>query len=327
MGREQAEVGIARGSGLVARFEDIVVFIPRETPFTERILEAAEVAAEADDPGATFVRQLVAAVFVEGAAAAAAFGVVAPTAGGVLVLLRGPVVALIDKFDETQRLSGTRAMTWLDEVVREPVQQVVLAEDDDLPVEELPHTDLRAGVAPGGGVIVRALVDGSTTTGQHRAVGESSTPAAALLAAQLPVPVDHRGWSAVGVQTAAALSNPHADTVTYHTPHGVLVGNDGAAYPLDRPYVIGRDPMAADVVRHAAASPIAFADQGMSRVHALVSVDNGTVFVHDNETPTGTFIAAPGAEQWTRLGPRPEALQPGWSLRVGNTVLTYRATN
>ncbi|MFI5778806.1 FHA domain-containing protein [Nocardia sp. NPDC051570] len=324
MGREQAEVGIARGSGLVARYEDVVVFIPHETPFTERILEAAEVAAEAEDPGATFVRQLVAAVFVEGAAAAASFGMVAPTAGGVLVLLRGPVAAHIDKFDGAQRLSGMRAMTWLDEVVRDPVQQIVLADDDDIPVEELLHTDLRAGVAPGGGLIVRALVDGSTSTGAHRAVGE---PAPALQAGQPLVPVEHYAWSAAAPESAAALTNTHADTVTYHTPFGVLVRNDGAAYPLDRPYVIGRDPMAAEVVRHAAASPIAFTDQGMSRVHALVSVDNGTVFVHDNETPTGTFIAAPGAEQWTRLGQRPEALQPGWSLRVGNTVLTYRATS
>ncbi|RDI63725.1 FHA domain-containing protein [Nocardia pseudobrasiliensis] len=323
MGREQAEVGIARGSGLVARFEDVVVFIPHETPFTERILEAAEVAAEADDPGATFVRQLVAAVFVEGAAAAASFGMVAPTAGGVLVLLRGPVTAHIDKFDGAQRLSGLRAMTWLDEVVRDPVQQIVLADDDDLPFEELPHTDLRAGVAPGGGLIIRALVDGSTPSGAHRAVPDS------MISGPLPVPVpvEHYAWSASVSDTAAALFDTHADTVTYHTPLGVLVRDDGAAYPLDRPYVIGRDPMAAEVVRHAAASPIAFADQGMSRVHALVSVDNGTVFIHDNETPTGTFIAAPGAEKWTRLGANPEALQPGWSLRVGNTVLTYRATS
>ena len=107
---------------------------------------------------------------------------------------------------------------------------------------------------------------------------------------------------------------------------GVLQAAGGAIYPLDRPYVIGRDPLADDAVRNAHASPIVVQnDQHVSRVHAYVTIDGG-VYVRDASTPGGTFIAAPVAESWTEIGPKPTRLEPGWSLRVGEWILTYRGT-
>jgi hypothetical protein len=61
----------------------------------------------------------------------------------------------------------------------------------------------------------------------------------------------------------------------------------------------------------------------VSRVHAYVSIDGGAVFVRDARTPGGTFIAAPGAKEWTQVGTTPATLEPGWSLRVGGRILTY----
>ncbi|MTJ90332.1 hypothetical protein [Nocardia seriolae] len=59
---------------------------------------------------------------------------------------------------------------------------------------------------------------------------------------------------------------------------GALTGAEGAVYPLDRPYVIGRDPMIDEAVRRAVASPIVIArDRHVSRVHARVFIENGLV--------------------------------------------------
>jgi hypothetical protein len=106
-----------------------------------------------------------------------------------------------------------------------------------------------------------------------------------------------------------------------------LSGPGGAVYPLDRPYVIGRNPLADNAVRRAAASPIVLSDRQVSHVHARIILDRGTVFVQDSSTPGGTFIAAPGDEEWTPLGPRAAELKPGWSLRVGGTIFTYRTAH
>ena len=106
---------------------------------------------------------------------------------------------------------------------------------------------------------------------------------------------------------------------------GVLETEDGAIYPLDRPYVIGRDPLVDDTVRNAHASPIVVQnDPHVSRVHAFVTFDGSAVFVRDASTPGGTFIAAPGATGWTQIGTTPTELAPGWSLRIGARILTYR---
>lgn len=106
---------------------------------------------------------------------------------------------------------------------------------------------------------------------------------------------------------------------------GALVAADGAAYPLDRPYVIGRGPQVDESVRAATADPIVIQrDRHVSRVHAYVSVDGGKVYVRDAAATSGTFIAAPGTDQWTRIGTAPTELLPGWRVRISERVLTYR---
>lgn len=88
-------VGVAPGEGLVARFDDVIIYIGAETASTERILGAVEAVAAIEHPGAAIAQRLAAVVFGAGSAPPP-FGVLAPTDDGTLVLLRGAVAALID---------------------------------------------------------------------------------------------------------------------------------------------------------------------------------------------------------------------------------------
>lgn len=534
-------VGIAPGDGLIARFGAVVVYLAGETPSTDRILGAIEAVADARHPGAAIAQRLAAVVF-GGNSEPPPFGVVAPTADGTVILLRGQVTAEIQGAEGTRRLSGARAFTWVDEIIREPVRRITVGADDAFPVHELPRTDLRAGIVPGGGFAlhIAARRAGRSAATRGRATGPSPSPGTtpeppqtapagfeALLdptaksrltskgnptdAAPTPtyqptgsarpatphVPTAKAGRAAQPTGSARSTGIPQQSSVpdgptekagpadstpdeptakagpadsaqptgsarstsvprrtsapdgptekagsadsaqptgpagisrrssaqsgaptgktgpgasaeppvaertaasakgrtaksdgsgevaapqdvstqamsaaeradsggsqagTSSRPEpialhkipplqgqrprplrpvggagnpespvpvaGALILEDGAAYPLDRAYVVGRSPTIDDAVRAATATPITVPrDRHVSRVHAYVSVDRGKVYVRDAATPAGTFIAAPGDDDWTRVGTAPIELPPGWSLRIGQRIITYR---
>ncbi|MCP9620282.1 FHA domain-containing protein [Nocardia otitidiscaviarum] len=152
----------------------------------------------------------------------------------------------------------------------------------------------------------------------HSAPGRSEPAHPAPAAKPWVVP---KAWSAQAVEPPR---QPAPETTALAEPLGALTMSGGASYPLDRPYVLGRDPMADEAVRRAAASPIALTgDRHISRVHARVFIEGTAVFVQDAATPGGTYIAAPRAEDWIRLGAQPMELKPGWSLRIADRILTY----
>jgi FHA domain len=288
-------VSITRGDGLIGRFGDTVMYTGNDSSSAARMLATAESAADSEHPGTALAERLAAIAF--GAEPdRTPFGVVAPCAEGVLLLIRGDVTATCD---DGRTLSGDRALTWVDEVLPESVQRVAVTGGAGSDVSGRPHTDLRAGVVPGGGFVL-SRVDAQT----HRAesVAAESKPALKPTAARLPV-----------------------DTSNVPVT-GALVSTDGTVYPLDRSYVIGRDPLRDDAVRNATASAIPLVtDQHISRVHAYVSIQGPTVLVRDASTPGGTFIARPGEQDWTRIGTTPTELAPGCSLRVGDQILIYHS--
>lgn len=146
-------------------------------------------------------------------------------------------------------------------------------------------TDLVAGVVPGAGFVLQSRV---------------VRPAAAQAAAQV------------------------AATTRGRPVTGSLIADDGAVYPLDRAYIIGRNPLIDPAVSNASASPISLPDDPqVSRVHAYVTVSGGMVMVRDARTAGGTFIAAPGDQTWTQIGDQPVELNPGCYLRIGQKILTY----
>ncbi len=111
-------------------------------------------------------------------------------------------------------------------------------------------------------------------------------------------------------------------------PIGVLRCADGPTVLLDRSYAIGRDPQNDPSVRAGLATPITVNDPTnlISRVHAFVSVHDGVVLVRDGSSASGTYLAEPGAEGWTRVTTRPTEVPPNWHLRIGTKIFIFEPT-
>jgi hypothetical protein len=319
--RDPYTVAIAPGEGLVVRFGDVVMYVADASAAVDRLMTAVGSVADTERPARAVAERLAALAFGAESASIPPFGVIAPTADGLLLLLRGAVTASVEAADGTREVSGARALTWVDEVLPESARKVTIGGRPGLAA--LPRTDLRAGVVPGGGFVL----DRATAPACARPEPE---PEPAVKMAETVVhnlaPVQPASPSVTqAVQPVGAPRGNPSETSMLAPVAGFLETEDGAVFPLDRPYVIGRDPLKDELVRNAHASPIVLQnDNHVSRVHAFVTIDGGAVFVRDATTPAGTFIAAPGAKSWTEITSTPTELAPGWSIRLGERVLTYR---
>jgi hypothetical protein len=109
-------------------------------------------------------------------------------------------------------------------------------------------------------------------------------------------------------------------------PLGVLVLDDGSVYGLSQPYVLGREPEQAPEVQAGEARPLALEDPAvtMSRVHAKVQLVDWSVVLVDAGSANGTFVAAPGETEWTRLPSGGQAvLLPGTKVALGGRTLVF----
>ena len=297
---EPYTVGIGRGDGLVARFGDIVMYIADPSASAESLITVVKSEAESNSPRGQLARRLAALAFGEQPVPLAPFGVVASTSDGLHVLLYGRVSATIETAEGTHELSGARALTWVDEIVPASARRVAVTGTGQSGLTSLQNTDLHAGVVPGGGFdVYRAQSAAAQPPHRREFVSQPSEPRAAVPAAAHSEPVEILDTETEEFTRARATAPPALGA-------GELSSDDGANYRLDRSYVIGRDPLTDKLVRNDLASPIVVKnDPHVSRIHARVSTRDGRVFVRDAVTPAGTFIAAPGAAEWTQIGTAP----------------------
>jgi hypothetical protein len=342
-------VGVAPGDGLVARIGGVVVLLtdadgPEESFSGELLTLVDEAETAGQIQGAALAWRLAELVVSRHSGGGASFGVVAPADTGWLVFLHGPVRAQITGPDGEVTLLGEHALTWVDHVVRSPVDRIAVTLAPEGRVVTDPRSDLRAGSVPGSGFAITTAPSpvGALAPARpdlpvppvepRRPVPPpepvpppvAETPVAETPVAETPIapPASSRPRATLDLSetTVAAPATSAMPAVV-----GVLRADDGTQVTLDRSYVLGREPQDEPSVRSGSASPVIVADPEslISRVQAFVSVSGGIVTVRDAGSANGTFIAAPGAAEWTRVGTEPVPLKPGWSIRVGKRIFRF----
>lgn len=194
MERMTPHIGIEPGAGLVGRFGDTVVLIPRGTPgaagdagqpdgagqdqsVAELLELAAAVAADSQLPATVIAARLAAWVIGHMAQDVTPFGIVVPVRDGVVMFLRGAVWGAVTDGGVTRQLSGQQALTWVDQLIPATFDQLAIGIAADRPVQPDPLSSLRDGVVPGQGFVVTRV---APAPGQAAAEADSASPAWSL---------------------------------------------------------------------------------------------------------------------------------------------------
>src|ERR1700738_5649222 len=102
------------------------MYIADETAGATSLLAALDSATGVESPGRAVAKALAAIALGPDSAQIPPFGLVAPAADGLLLILRGPVTADIESDGRGRRLSGEGALTWGDETLSEPIDMITI---------------------------------------------------------------------------------------------------------------------------------------------------------------------------------------------------------
>lgn len=329
---------IEPGSDLIGRFGDTVVLISRGGATDESAPEllglVAELAADREAPATAVAARLAGWVLGHLPGDIAPFGIVAPVPDGVVVFLRGPVQCTVSAGDTVRQFSGEQALTWADQILPGAFDWLAIGGAGGAAVQADPLSDLQGGVTPGQGFVLSYAsgpVQGAAAVVRKPQAMPEPEPLDATMLDEPGRPLQAGGHANgalpadAGERASGAHHRPGTGPSTALGHFGTLRSPDGLVVVLDRPYVLGREPTNDAMVRNGEADPVRLHDPDnvISRVHAYVSVVGGTVLVQDANSAQGTYVGAPGDAEWTRLGLDAMPLQPGWSLRIGQHILTF----
>jgi FHA domain len=160
-----ARIGIEPGGGLVGRFGDTIILIPRAGTEAagggeaagELLALAASVASDRERPASEIAARLAGWVIGRLPEDDMAFGIVAPVLDGVVMFLRGAVWCTVTEGGSARQVSGEQALTWVDQLVPGTFEQLAIGSAAGRPVQADPLSDLRAGVVPGQGFVLTRL--------------------------------------------------------------------------------------------------------------------------------------------------------------------------
>ena len=167
-------IGIEPGPGLVGRFGDTVIVIPRGdagvSPAAAGVIGellglAAEVGSDRQASANAIASRLAAWVIGHMSEDAPAFGIVAPMRDGVIMFLRGAVWCTITEGGATREISGEQALTWVDLIVPGTFERLAIGAAAGRPVQAEPLSDLRGGVVPGQGFVLNRVAGMPDTPG------------------------------------------------------------------------------------------------------------------------------------------------------------------
>jgi hypothetical protein len=118
------------------------------------------------------------------------------------------------------------------------------------------------------------------------------------------------------------------DTVLRPRPSlGVLVVDDGSAYTVTTPYVIGREPESDESVARSEARPLMLDDEAhsVSRVHAHLTLAGWEVLLTDCGSSNGTYVSGVGKDgPWEALAPDVATrLEQRTYIRIGRRQLVF----
>jgi hypothetical protein len=213
MEQHTTRIGIEPGPGLVGRFGDTVIVIPRgradSAPASAGTVQellglAAEVGSDRQAPANAIASRLAAWVIGHMSGDAPAFGIVAPMRDGVVMFLRGAVWCTITEGGSTREVSGEQAFTWVDLIVPGTFEQLAIGSAAGRPVQADPLSDLRAGVVPGQGFVLSRTAGVPGLSGAEPALAEAVT-------ASEPEPATPAA-TATAVAAAAAAPAAAADS-------------------------------------------------------------------------------------------------------------------
>ena len=214
-------IGIEPGPGLVGRFGETVIVIPRGdgpgsasaagvSPAAAGVIQellglAAEVGSDREASANAIASQLAAWVIGHMSGDAPAFGIVAPMRDGVIMFLRGAVWCTITEGGATREISGEQALTWVDLIVPGTFERLAIGGSSGRPVKADPLSDLWGGVVPGQGFVL------SRVAGVAGAPGMSGAEPAAAAGASEPTPAPMPAAEAMPVPESAVELEPVAE--------------------------------------------------------------------------------------------------------------------
>lgn len=182
-------------------------------------------------------------------------------------------------------------------------------------------------------------VVGQAPSALDPSIDDAATPVHREAQTEDTDPEDVRTDEVLGIQCSRGhFNNPTAAYcqvcgismvhVTHHLVRGqrptlgFLVFDDGATFALDRSYLIGREPSAAE----SDLAPLTADDteHTVSRSHAELLLDGWDLTVADLGSTNGTFVWDNDRREWERVLPnQPRVVAPGSSVAVGRKTFVY----